>query len=152
MLKPDGVLLSSSRNPRSIFVRPPGTGSVSGREEAVGRPESFRGKAALLVLNLHGRRTRASQSRVGIARRLLARVASRALWRGEGYLLDSAHDRLMTQRWVPAKVVAELQEQQFRLLKVLGDDYLQMSQEYVTDWYYYVFSRSNSVADGGTYA
>jgi hypothetical protein len=37
----------------------------------------------------------------------------------------------------------------FRLLRVLGDDYPHVSHEFVTDWYYYVFSRSNPAANGG---
>ncbi len=153
VLKPDGALLFSSHNPRSIFVRP-----VWNRErvrtaaEAVGRPGSLTGKAAFFLLNLAAGACAFLRAAWGSARRILSRFPSRAFWRGEGYLLDSAHGGLLTHCWVPARVVAELEEQQFRLLKVLGDDYPQASHEYFTDWYYYVFSRSNPTADGETCA
>jgi hypothetical protein len=32
----------------------------------------------------------------------------------------------------------------FRLLRVLGDDYPQVSHAYITDWYYYVFSKAEA--------
>jgi ubiquinone/menaquinone biosynthesis C-methylase UbiE len=153
VLKPDGVLLFSSHNARSIFVRP-----VWNRErvrtaaEAVGKLYNFTGTVAFCVLNLAAGARAFLRAAWGSARRILARFPSRAFWRGEGYLLDSTHGGLLTHCWVPARVVAELQEQQFRLLKVLGDDYPHPSQEYVTDWYYYVFSRSNPTVDGETCA
>jgi SAM-dependent methyltransferase len=153
VLKPDGVLLFSSHNPRSILVRPVWNRErVRTASEALGRPDSFIGKAAFFGLNLAAGARAFLRAAWGSAHRIVARVPSRAFWRGEGYLFDSAHGGLTTHCWVPAQVVAEIQEQQFRLLKVLGDDYPQASHEYVTDWYYYVFSRSNPAADGGTCA
>src|ERR1700730_6819060 len=77
------------------------------------------------------------------ARRILARVPSLAFWRGEGYLLDPVHGGLMTHCWVPGRVAATVQEERFLPLRVLGNDYSRASHEYVNDWYYYVFSRSN---------
>jgi hypothetical protein len=66
--------------------------------------------------------------------------------------MSSISPTVMTHCWEPAKLVAELQEQQFRHLKVWGEDHPQMGQEYVTDWYYYVFSGLTPFADGGTCA
>jgi len=153
ILKPEGVLLFSSHNPRSILVRPSWNRErVRTCAQEVGGPGSVTGRAASLVLNLAAGTHAFLKSAWRSAGRVLARVPSRAFWRGEGYLLDSVHGGLLTHCWVPAKVVGELQKQQFRLLRVLGDDYPHVSREYVTDWYYYVFLRSNPVANGGTCA
>jgi len=88
----------------------------------------------------------------GSADRILARVPSRTFPFGEGYLFDPAHGGLLTHYWVPDRVIAELQAYGFRPFRILGDDYPAASGEYTTDWYYYVFSKSNSVGDGGTCA
>jgi SAM-dependent methyltransferase len=153
VLKPDGVLLFSSHNPRSIFVRPAWNRKrVQNAAHAMGAPDSFSGKAAFLVLDVAAGARAFLRAAWGSANRILARVPSRAFWRGEGYLLDAAHGGLMTHCWAPGRVVAEMQEQQFRLLKVLGDDYPRENHEYVTEWYYYVFSRANFTADGETCA
>jgi ubiquinone/menaquinone biosynthesis C-methylase UbiE len=149
VLKPDGVLVFSSHNARSIFVRP-----VWNRErvrtaaEAVGSADRFTGKAAFFALNLAAGARAFLRAVWSSARRILARVPSRSFWRGEGYLLDPAHGGLMTHCWVPGRVAAAVQEERFLLLRVLGNDYPRASHEYVTDWYYYVFSRSNPAADG----
>jgi hypothetical protein len=58
----------------------------------------------------------------------------------------------MTHCWVPAQVVAKLEKHRFKIERVLGDDYPQASGEYITDWYYYVFSKSNSAGSGETCA
>lgn len=153
VLKPDGVLLFSSHNPRSIFVRPVWSrkrvGAVAGE---VVRPDSFAGNVVFVVFNLAAGACAFLRAAWRSAFRILARVPSRAFWCGEGYLYDSAHGGLKTHCGVPSRVAAEVQEQQFHLLRVLGDDYPRASSECVTDWYYYVFSRSNSTADGETCA
>src|SRR5437879_13848568 len=71
--------------------------------------------------------------------RLLERLPSRAFWRGEGRLVDSAHGGLLTHYWIPERVIDELDGAHFRVERLLGDDYPQASHQYATDWYYYVF-------------
>jgi hypothetical protein len=73
--------------------------------------------------------------------RVFRRVPSRAFWRGEGDLIDSSHGGLFTHYWIPARLVEEMNASNFRIERVLGDDYPQASHRFTTDWYYYVFSK-----------
>jgi SAM-dependent methyltransferase len=153
VLKPGGVLLFSSHNPRSVFVRPTwnrkrvqtAADALAGRFHSMVQPASF-------ALSLAAWTRALLRAACGSVMRGSARIVTRAFWRGEGYLLDSAHGGLVTHCWVPARVVAELQKHRFKIEKVLGDDYPQVSGEYTTDWYYYVFSKSNSAGNGETCA
>jgi hypothetical protein len=77
-------------------------------------------------------------------KRIVQRIPTRAFWRGEGYLFDRAHGGLETHLAIPRKVADEANRFGFRLLKVLGDDYPSTSHSSITDWYYYVFSKSQS--------
>ncbi len=83
----------------------------------------------------------ALQSIVRSLARVMQRVPTRAFWRGEGYLIDAAHGGMRIHLSTPEKAERELERFGFHLLRVLGDDYPQASRLYVTDWYYYVFSR-----------
>jgi SAM-dependent methyltransferase len=153
VLKPDGALLFSSHKPRSILVRP-----VWNRErvrkavQPMAAPDSFTGKAAFLGVGRCGRSTSVYSSRVGQCKSDTCQSHNSHLLAWGRIYADSAHGGLMTHCWVPGRVVAEMPEQQFRLLKVLGDDYPRENHEYVTEWYYYVFSRANFTADGETCA
>jgi ubiquinone/menaquinone biosynthesis C-methylase UbiE len=153
VLKPKGVLLFSSHNPRSILLR-----STWNRERIRSVAQTFAGgssfiiKFAVLALSLAASARAFLRAAWGSVRRATSRIPCGAFWRGEGYLLDPAHGGLTTHCWVPYRVIADLQKQQFRIEKVLGDDYPHASGEYTTDWYYYVFSKSNSTEDGETCA
>jgi SAM-dependent methyltransferase len=153
VLKTGGVFLFSSHNPRSIFLRP-----AWNQERArltaqtfVGA-DSFLSKPAVFLLSLGAAARAFLRAAWGSVKRALARIPTRAFWQGEGYLRDSAHGGLTTHCWVPDQVVAELQKQRFQLLKVLGDDYPRVSRKYITDWYYYVFSKSDLAGHGETCA
>ena len=74
--------------------------------------------------------------------RVVRRVFTNAFWRGEGYWMDPVHGGLETHGAAPEEVTRELGRFGFRLLRALGDDYPQASRLYITDWYYYVFSKS----------
>jgi hypothetical protein len=74
--------------------------------------------------------------------RLVRRLPTQAFWRGEGYLVDSAHGGSLTHCAQPDRVNAELDSLGYLLLKVLGDDYPRKSCLYITDWYYYVFAKA----------
>jgi len=153
VLKPDGVLLFSSHNPRSILVRP-----VWNREhvrrvaKSMGTRGQLIGDAACFLLNSAAAARAFLRAAWRSAGRILTRMPSRAFRRGEGYLFDPAHGGLLTHYWVPNRVVSELQRYGCRPRRVLGDDYPEASGEYTTDWYYYVFSQSNPAGDGETCA
>ncbi len=68
----------------------------------------------------------------------------RAFWSGDGYMVDPAHGGLLTHYAVPARVIAELEQQGFQFLRLAGDDYPRRSRAYVTDWYYYVFRKAET--------
>ena len=149
VLKPGGIFLFSSHNPRSILVRPTWNQQrVAALAQVWAERFAFVKTPVLLTLRL-GARTRAllRAARESLSR-ASARIARRAFWRGEGYLFDSAHGGLVTHCWVPARVIHELQTKRFQIQKVLGDDYPQASGEYITDWYYYVFSKSDVSGNG----
>jgi len=147
-LKPEGILIFSSHNPRSIWVRPSwNLERVQDITRTVVRSDSA--FFPLLFSFLKG--SRAVLARAQAVFRSLGRIArrlpTRAFWQGQGYLIDAAHGGMKTHQAVPEKVVREVSGCGFRLLRMLGDDYPRVSRLYVTDWYYYVFSRTT--ATGG---
>jgi ubiquinone/menaquinone biosynthesis C-methylase UbiE len=153
VLKPGGVLLFSSHNPRSIFVRPTWNHErVRVAARAFAGRRGFMNKPAVLALSLAARTRALLRAGWRSLKRAIGRIPSRAFWRGEGYLMDSAHGGLTTHCWVPNRVVAELEKQQFRVERVLGDDYPNPSGQYTTDWYYYVFFKSGAAGDFETCA
>lgn len=144
VLKPNGILIFSSHNVRSILVRPSWNPQrlVSLAKQLVGcnsvlyRP---------LLWSLIGLRVAIAvfQSIVRSLARVTRRTPTRAFWHGEGHLMDPAHHGMRTRTHfsTPPKTQQELNRFGFRVLRVLGDDYPLLSRPYVTDWYYYVFSK-----------
>jgi SAM-dependent methyltransferase len=142
VLKPKGVLIFSSHNVRSILVRPSWNRQ---RLEGIAK-HLVGGNSALyrpLLWSLTGLRMviAAFQSLGRSLPRVMRRIPTPAFWIGEGYLIDAAHGGMRIHLATPEKAEQELNRFRFRLLRVLGDDYPQTSRLYVTDWYYYVFSR-----------
>jgi SAM-dependent methyltransferase len=145
VLRSGGAIVFSSHNPRSILVRPDWDQQ---KLRAIARRLVPSGKllyrvalSALTVAKaLHASVRSASESVLRIFRRVL----HPSFWRGEGCLLDPAHGGLLTHCWTPGRAVAETTRFGFRLETVLGDDYPKRSHEFVTDWYYYVFSKAES--------
>jgi SAM-dependent methyltransferase len=142
VLKPGGILIFSSHNPRSVGVR------------ASWNPQRVRNMAEHLVSSGSAlflpvlwciTATRVILAGLQAAWHSLGRVARRlprgTFWRGQGYWWDPAHGGVHTHYASPENVAQELAGFNFRLLRVLGDDYPRISRPYVTDWYYYVFSK-----------
>ena len=82
-----------------------------------------------------------AQSAMDSALRLSRRVWRRAFWSGDGYMVDPAHGGLLIHYAVPERVIAEVEQQGFQVLRFAGDDYPRRSRSYITDWYYYVFRK-----------
>jgi len=143
VLRNDGVLIFSSHNPRAIFCRP---GWNRQRVEQVARQLAGNGKWLIQPLTylLLWLRVAAAllRSTMESALRFFHRIPHRAFWTGDGFMLDPAHGGLLTHYAVPQRVIAELEQHGFQLLRFLGDDYPHDSHSYVTDWYYYVFQKA----------
>ena len=148
VLKPGGILIFSSHNPRSIWMRPSWNPrrvqdmaqTMAGNNSVLFRPLLWSLTAVRLILA-------GLQATLHSFSRAARRLPTRTFWLGQGYLLDPAHGGLKTHYAVPEKVEHELGGFGFQLLRVLGDDYPRMSRPYVTDWYYYVFSRIGATGE-----
>jgi ubiquinone/menaquinone biosynthesis C-methylase UbiE len=145
VLRDGGVLIFSSHNPRAVFLRPAWNPK---RIEAVaqkvaGQRRWLLAPARVLLLWLRVA-VALARSAIDSALRLSRRVWRRAFWSGDGYMVDPAHGGLLTHYAVPEQVIAEVQEQGFQFLRLAGDDYPRRSGVYVTDWYYYVFRKTET--------
>jgi ubiquinone/menaquinone biosynthesis C-methylase UbiE len=143
VLKPQGVLIFSSHSPRSILVRPSWNPK---RLESLAK--RLAGESALyrpLLWSLTGVRAVIAglQSLVHSLFRIAKKAPTRTFWLGDGYLIDSAHGGTRIHYSTPKKVEHELARFGFRRLRTLGDDYPRVSRSLVTDWYYYVFVRTD---------
>ncbi len=143
VLRPGGVLIFSSHNPRAILVRPAWSRDrlrAFAARLLGGRQEWSRPVAALLTpaKAMHSLVRALSDTVV----RTVHRVAMPAFWQGEGHALDSAHGGLMTHYWIPSRAIAEVRRFGFEVVTFVGDDFPRTSYMFVTDWYYYVFSKS----------
>ena len=148
VLKPQGILIFSSHNPRSIWVRASWNPQrLRSMAEAVVRTDSFLFRPLLGSLTATRVILAAMQALLQSFRRAVRRFPTRAFWRGEGYWTDPAHGGVKTHLASPEKVSVEVGKLGFRLLRVLGDDYPQPSRRYVIDWYYYVFSKTGVPAE-----
>jgi SAM-dependent methyltransferase len=145
VLRLGGVFVFSCHNPRSVLVR---ADWDRGRLKAFARrfvPQ--RNVCFPLVVGVLTA-AKATQAFVSAALactlKLIRRVPSRAFWHGEGDLFDSSHGGLMIRCSIPDRVIAELAEFDFQLVRFMGDDYPRVSRAFLTDWYYYVFSRTSN--------
>lgn len=142
ILKPGGVLIFSSHNPRAILVW-----RGWNRERLEGMAHKFSGRFALLYPGLVAALTGAraglalGQSLWSSLLRFFRRIPSRTFWRGEGNLADTAHGGLLTHYWIPERAIDEVTGLHFRIERIAGNEYPRMHCEYATDWYYYVFAK-----------
>jgi len=140
VLKPGGVVVFSSHNARAILVRPSWN-----RERLLRAALRFslgsQMVASAWMVILTGVRVVLAycQALLKTFGRIAKRIPAKAFWRGEGWLLDSAHGGLYTHYAVPGRVIAELEALNFCCDRILGDDFPRPSHPLATDWYYYVF-------------
>jgi ubiquinone/menaquinone biosynthesis C-methylase UbiE len=139
VMKPGGLLIFSSHNPRAILNRP--TWNASRLDQMAHRLAHNAGlskRVAKAVVFAGCWPAAMARSVVISGRRVVARLTKKAFWRGEGYMTDPAHGGLLTHYAIPEKVTADLTRAGFCLLRLQGDDYPLPSRMYFTDWYYYV--------------
>jgi len=145
VLKPGGILIVSSHNPRAILHRLTWNAR---RLDALAERVAGGGRVvencvrAILTTALAG--TGLVRCVVRSAARMIARVPRLAFWRGEGYMTDPAHGGLLTHYATPEIVQSELAQAGFRLVRMQGDDFPLPSRPFVTDWYYYVATLAGS--------
>jgi SAM-dependent methyltransferase len=144
ILKPTRVVVFSSHNPRAIVLR---QGWNRERLQKAAHRFSAGSELAyeLLLSGMTGPRSiwAFCQSTGLTLHRLPRRIFSPAFWLGRGYVVDPAHGGLLTHCWIPCHVIDEMNSTGFRVERVLGDDYPRPSRIYSTDWYYYVFTKSD---------
>jgi SAM-dependent methyltransferase len=146
VLKPNGILIFSSHNMRSIFVRPSWNQQrLESLAKQITGSASFLHRPLLWILTGTRAVIAILQSLARSTRRAAQRISTQAFWRGEGYLNDKAHGGARIHLSTPKKTGQELDQFGFRQLRILGDDYPRTSLRYVTDWYYYVFARIPTV-------
>jgi SAM-dependent methyltransferase len=140
VLKANGVFIFSSHNPRAVLVPPRWNRK---RLQQTARRFSVDSNIlywlGLALLTAVRSALAYAQAAGASLLRVLKRIPSSAVWRGEGSLVDSAHGGLLTHYSIPTRVVAELDSLPFRPERILGDDYPRPGHPFATDWYYYVF-------------
>jgi ubiquinone/menaquinone biosynthesis C-methylase UbiE len=145
VLRPTGVLVFSSHNPRSILVR---ADWDRGRVRAFARrfvsPRSAFFPLVVSLLTVAKAIQAFMRAATGSTSRMMRRVPSPAFWRGEGDLYDPVDGGLTVHYAMPHRVVAELTEFDFQLVNFMGDDYPRVSRLLLTDWYYYVFAKNDN--------
>ena len=143
VLKTGGLFLFSAHNPRAIWSRPSWNQK---RIDVLAARVAGESGPFFAVVRVMGGTVRAAlawlQSSVTAVRALSRRIARQAFWRGEGYMVDSAHGGLLTHYAVPDRIKAEVEAGGFQLLEILGDDCPARSGNWITSWYYYVFAKN----------
>jgi SAM-dependent methyltransferase len=143
VLKPEGILIFSSHNPRSIWVQPSWNPKrVQDLAESMLKADSVLFRPLLWSLTAARRMFAGMQAVLRSLGRAARRLFTRAFWRGEGYWMDPVHGGIETHGAAPEQVTRELSRFRFLLRRALGDDYPRVNHPYITDWYYYVFSKS----------
>jgi SAM-dependent methyltransferase len=142
VLKPNGVVVFSSHNPRAIVRRRSWNRErlqTLARRLSIGPESVYRSLLAGLV----GLRCIwAFFHSAGATLLRSPRIFSSAFWQGEGCIVDSEHGGLLTHCWIPRRVIEAMNAIGFRVERVVSDDYPRSSWNYSTDWYYYVFLKS----------
>jgi SAM-dependent methyltransferase len=141
LLRPDGLLVFSSHNPRAVLVRPAWdparlrafAGRVISQQSSV-FPLAVAGLTVAKALHASAR------AAAGSAARLARRLPRTFFWKGEGCCWDPTDGGLMTHYWTPKLAMRDLSRSGFQLRASAPNDYPRPSRALVTDWYYYVFS------------
>ncbi len=141
VLRPGGVLIFSSHNPRAVIAR---RGWNRERLETIARrlaASSLFFRAVLAVLTLLRAGLALLQGAGATLWQILTKVPTRVFWVGAGSLVDPTNYGLLTHYSTPRLVIREVESLHFRLQSVVAQDYPHEGNLYTTGWYYYVFTK-----------
>jgi ubiquinone/menaquinone biosynthesis C-methylase UbiE len=145
VLKPGGIFIFSSHNPRALFID-----WQWDRERLRKLAKRFTGGArplfypALALLTC---------GRIGLALlrtltkaipRAYRRLPTKTFWHGEGYLLVPTHGGLLMHFAVPQRVIAEVENFDFKFLHEVPEGYPGKSRRFGTRWFYYAFAKAGA--------
>ena len=140
LLKPGGVLILSSHNPRcltfSVSLSVIRAKTQSAAERLAGAPVLLRSMAASIIFWPAVAWVASLQCLAA-----LRKLCTRAFWTGEGLFVDSAHGGLLTYAAVPQKLRESFAQAELRQLDVMGAAYPLERGPLRTPWYYYAFTR-----------
>ena len=145
VLKANGVFILSAHNPRAFVRR-----QSLNRERLQHAARRFSAQsglqyelwlAVLIALRWFWACLQALSETVA---NLSKRIFTRAFWRGEGEIMDTAHGGLLTHCWMPSRAIDEISSFGLRIERVLGNEYPRSSWTFATGWYYYVFTKSST--------
>lgn len=142
ILKPGGIYIFSSHNPRSLFLHWRWDRDRLRRlAHRVSQREGFFFHLTLAALNCARGTLAIAKSFANAIPRACQRLPTRAFWWGQGYVPDASNNHLIYYCGIPARVVADLESVGFRLLQHLPEDYPLKGYESTSRWYYYAFSK-----------
>ena len=142
ILKPGGVYIFSTHNPRGLFLDWRWDRERLRRlANRVSRGEGVLFNLTLAALTCARVTLAVGRSFVKAIPRARWRLPTAAFWRGQGYVVDPSYGGLKYYCEIPACAVAELTRCRFKLLQVLPENYPGKGYEYGTRWYYYAFSK-----------
>lgn len=149
VLKGEGTLIFSSHNPRAVLIVPRwNQQSVRDLALRVTGKSHYAFPLAVAVLSVAAAVRACLRSVWSSLGRMLRRLPTRAFLHGEGNMLDSSHGGLLTHYASPGRIVSEVRQYGFQLCEIRGDDYPARSHGLTTDWYYYVFAKSDTDLPG----
>ncbi len=140
VLKPGGIYIFSSHNPRGLFL------DWRWDRDRLRRLASRVSQSGVLF-HLALATLTCGRMTLGVARSLVKavprapRLSTAAFWHGEGYMADPSDSGLKYYCGIPARVIADVSRLGFQLLEHLPENYPVKGYEYTTRWYYYAFSK-----------
>jgi len=141
VLKPGGVYIFSTHNPRSLFLDWRWDHERLRRlaRKVAGAGVVF--QAALAGLTCGRVALSAARSGAKAIPRVYQRLPAAAFWRGAGYVADPSTSGAHMYCGIPSRIVPEVTRLGFRSLEVVPENYPGRIYEYSTRWYYYAFSK-----------
>jgi ubiquinone/menaquinone biosynthesis C-methylase UbiE len=142
VLKRGGMLIFSSHNPRSIFKKATWNSErVVDFSNRIFRGHPLFAACARIPLMLGVLVYASIRCLAQCLMKISQRIGTVAFWKGRGLWFDPSHGGLVTHTWTPKWCIRGVSTAGFQITKYLGDDFPRTSGQFVTDWYYYVFSK-----------